>query len=104
MDIYAAAVRISDVYKRQGMKRVERFDRTHKLVEFKVGDMVLIRSNPVGKRIDNTAKKFFRLYEGPYVLQTRRGAQTFMVYDIERQKEEMCIRDSSLVFPQIQLR
>ena len=49
--------------------------------------MVLIRSNPVGKRIDNTAKMFFRLYEGPYVLQTRWGVQTFIVYDTERKKE-----------------
>ena len=35
--------------KGKGMKRIKRFNQTHKLVEFKVGDIVFIRSNPVGK-------------------------------------------------------
>ena len=43
-----------------GEKRIERFNRTHKLVTFHEGERVLLRSNPVGKRIDNTAKKLFR--------------------------------------------
>ena len=42
--------------KDKGVKWLERCNRTHKLVEFKVGDIILIRSNPVGKRTDNTAK------------------------------------------------
>ena len=46
-----------------GTKRIERFNRTRNLVEFKLGDMVLIRNNPAGERIDNIVKKCFRLYE-----------------------------------------
>ena len=40
----------------RGNKRVERFNRTHKLQQFNVGEKVLIKANPVGKRSDNTAK------------------------------------------------
>ena len=46
-------------------KRIERFNRTHKLQKFNVGEKVLLKTNPIGKRIDNTAKEFFRLYDGP---------------------------------------
>ena len=50
----------------KGNKRVERFNRTHKLQKFNIGEKILVKTNPVGKRSDNTAKKFFRLYDGPY--------------------------------------
>ena len=70
----------------KGNKRIERFNRTHKLQKFNVGEKVLLKTNPVGKRIDNTAKKFFRLYDGPYTLLRQIGKQTFIVYDDTRQK------------------
>ena len=41
----------------KGNKRIERFNRTHKLQKFNVGEKVILKTNPVGKRIDNTAKK-----------------------------------------------
>ena len=66
----------------RGNKRVERFNRTHKLQQFNVGEEVLLKTNPVGKRVDNTAKKFFRLYDGPYTLVRQVGKQTFIVYDL----------------------
>ena len=69
-----------------GEKRIERFNRMHKLITFHEGEIVLLRSNPVGKRIDNTAKKLFRLYEGPYLLQRRKGRHTFIVYDPTKRK------------------
>ena len=47
-----------------------------------------LKANPVGKRSDNTAKKFFRLYNGPYTLRQRVGQNTFIVYD-EIQKKEI---------------
>ena len=65
----------------RGNKRVERFNLTHKLQQFNVGESILLKANPVGKRSDNTAKKFFRLYNGPYTLRQRVGQNTFIVYD-----------------------
>lgn len=70
----------------QSEKRIQRFNRTHKLKTFEVGELILLKANPVGRRIDNTAKKFFRLYEGPYELRERVGRQTFIVYDNRRNK------------------
>ena len=65
----------------RGNKRIERFNLTHKLQQFNVGEIVLLKANPVGKRSENTAKKFFRLYNGPYILSQRVGRHTFIVYD-----------------------
>ena len=59
----------------------------HKLLKFNVGEKILLKTNPVGKHSDNTAKKFFRLYDGPYTLQRQIGQQSFIVYDDIRLKE-----------------
>ena len=48
---------------KKGNERIERFNRTHKLLKFNVGEKILLKTNPVGKHSDNTAKKFFRLYD-----------------------------------------
>ena len=47
--------------------------------------MDLIRRIPVDKRIDNAAKKCFRLYGGPYVLRRKIGAQKSSFYDQGRE-------------------
>ena len=65
----------------RGNKRMEGFNRTHMLQNFNVGERVLLKTNLVGKRTDNTAKKFFRLYDGPYTLLRQVGKQTFIVHD-----------------------
>lgn len=39
-----------------GNKRIERFNRTLKLQHLKVGDTILLKTNPVGRQIENTAK------------------------------------------------
>ena len=41
----------------RGNNRMERFNRTHKLQQFNVGEKVLLKANPVGKQSDNTAIK-----------------------------------------------
>ena len=46
-----------------------------------------MKANPVGKRIDNTAKKFFWLYTGPYTLKQRVGRYTFIIYDEGKEKD-----------------
>lgn len=81
---------------KRGDKRIERFNRSHKLVEFALGERVLVKANPVGKRIDNTKKKFFRLYEGPYLLHKKMGKNTFILYDQIKQRELGKYHSSSL--------
>ena len=70
----------------KGNNRVEQFNRMHKLQQLAIGEEVLLKTNPVEKRVDNTAKKFFRLYDGPYTLVRQVGKQTFIVYDGMREK------------------
>lgn len=67
-------------------KRAERYNTSHRLVEFQVGERVLLKSNPVGRSIDNTATKFFRLFDGPYLLSEKVGKNTFIVLDEHRNK------------------
>ena len=60
-------------------QRSEKFNAGHKLKTFNVGERVLLKSLNVGRSIDNTAAKFFRLYNGPFVLAEKVGKNTFMV-------------------------
>lgn len=71
---------------RSTRKRAEKFNQQHKTVKFREGETVLLRANPVGKSSDNTARKFFRLFDGPYILKERVGKNTFIVYDQRRDK------------------
>ena len=60
-------------------ERTENFNADHKLVTFKIGERVLLRALNVGHREDNTAAKFFRLYNGPYILSEQVGKNTYIV-------------------------
>ena len=64
----------------RGNKRVERFNLIHKLQQFNVGESVILKANPVGKRSKNTAKKFFILYNGPYTLRQRVGQHLSLIH------------------------
>lgn len=66
--------------------RAEKFTQSHKMVVFEVGEKVLLKANPVGKSSDNTAKKFFRLFDGPYTLSEKVGKNTFIVFDNNKNK------------------
>ena len=46
----------------KGRRRAERFNTSHKLTNFALGEKVLLKANPVGRRDLNVATKFFRLY------------------------------------------
>lgn len=80
----------------QAGKRRDRYNRTHRLTRFQIGDKVLIKTNPVGSSILNTSKKFFRLFCGPYELRSRLGPHTYMVYDPVKQKDVGKYHASSL--------
>lgn len=67
-------------------KRADKYNVSHRTTQFQVGEKVLVRANPVGKSLDNTAKKFFRLYDEPYTLSEKVGKNTFMVFDAQRNK------------------
>ena len=58
--------KIGDVLK-SPQERTEKFNKEHKLLTFKVGEMVLLKLLNVGRSEDNTAAKFFRyIMDLPY--------------------------------------
>lgn len=59
--------------------RTEKYNTEHKLVGFKVGERILLKALNVGHRYENTVAKFFRLYNGPFVLSEKVGKNTFIV-------------------------
>lgn len=60
-------------------QRTEQFNVIHKLQSFRVGERVLLKAHRVGKTIENTAAKYFRLYNGPFSLREQVGKNTFIV-------------------------
>ena len=54
-------------------KRMEEFNAMHKLQTFRVGEIVLLKAHNVGKSEDNTATKFFQLYNSPFTLHEKIG-------------------------------
>lgn len=64
------------------MQRAEKFNRTHRMVRFRENEKVLVRANPVGKSEDNTAWKFFQLFEGP--IHTKRESEKKYICRVQR--------------------
>lgn len=81
---------------RKADRRKLKFDAGHRLQRFQIGESVLLKTNPVGRSEDNTAKKFFKLFEGPYTLTERVGRNTFIVTDIAKNKSLGKYHGSSL--------
>ena len=51
-----------------------------------LGEKVLLKANQVGRRDLNVATKFFRLYNGPYLLAEQPAPHTFIVPTLDRRK------------------
>ncbi|XP_023288921.1 uncharacterized protein LOC111674083 [Orussus abietinus] len=51
---------------REGRRRAQRFNKQHKITEYNVGDLVLVRALNVSKPEKNISAKFLPLYERPY--------------------------------------
>ena len=58
---------------------MEKFNVEHKLLSFKVGEMVLLKALYVGHSADNTPAKFFSLYNGPFLLSVQVGKNMYIV-------------------------
>ena len=55
------------------------FNEEHKLLTFKIGEIVLQKALNVGRSEDSTAAKFFRLYNRPFLLSEQVGKNTYIV-------------------------
>lgn len=52
----------------KGRKLVDRYNRTHKLAELDVGEVILLKCNPVSKCADNS-RKILQIIQRAFVLQ-----------------------------------
>ena len=77
---------VKDRIVEKGRKRADKFNTTHKLTNFVVGEKMLLKAIPVGRRDINVAAKFFRLYNGPYLLAEQLAPHTFIVTTLDRTK------------------
>lgn len=64
---------------RKGQMRKVRFDKSHKLTSFSVGDLVLVRANNISDAASKKIAKFMTLFEGPYIILEKVYETTFVV-------------------------
>lgn len=62
----------------QARKRKARFTG-FPIPDFKEGDLVLLRANPVSSALNHEIKKFLLLYEGPYAIKKRVSRNSFIL-------------------------
>jgi hypothetical protein len=62
-------------------KRKKYHDVKKKWFDFKVGDLVLLRSYKMSKAVDGITKKFFHLYSGPYSIKEVHDNNTVSIQD-----------------------
>lgn len=65
--------------KRHGKARADRYNSSHKLSKFKLGDVVLVKALNVSDTKNKKMGKLFPLYEGPYTLKRQVGEATFVL-------------------------
>lgn len=64
------------------VKAAERSRRAKKKnVSFAQGDFVLLKSNHISSQINAEIKKFFQIFEGPFVLKKNISSDTFVLVD-----------------------
>lgn len=68
---------------KQNAKRRKKSQKNISKIELKLGDLVLLRVPHMSKAIDNTIKKLFHLYEGPYRISRVYNNNAFELCDVD---------------------
>lgn len=75
-------IQIALVNLKENAERRKRNQKCISKIKLKVGDLVLLRVPHMSKAIDNTIKKLFHLYEGPYRISKSYDNNAFELCDI----------------------
>ena len=51
-------------------------------MKFNIGDLVLIRTNPISDLANKITAKFSELFEGPYQVKELKGSATYVVAEV----------------------
>lgn len=70
----------------KGKRQAERQNETANIIEFAVGDKVLIRAQQSSDATQKIISKFCELFEGPYSITRRIGQSTYELSDVETGK------------------
>ena len=65
-------------------KRNERYNNSHKLHNFEVGDYVIAQACNFSQKSEKIMRKLLALFEGPYVIEKRVGPSTFILCHTEQ--------------------
>jgi hypothetical protein len=68
-------------------KRAAKQNRGKTPSQFKINDLVLIRSHPLSKAIEGETAKLFEVYEGPFKICDIIGHSTYLVSDLNDQEK-----------------
>lgn len=71
---------------RKDQIRTEKFDCQHKLKTFQLGELVILKKNPVANLLEQKAAKCIRLFAGLYLLGRQVARHTFLVMDLQNNK------------------
>lgn len=74
---------VSTKLREQGAKRKLRHDENENLVQFNVGDKVLLRQSNISNAAYGETKKFFHLYAGPYTVDAIQKTLTYRLINPE---------------------
>lgn len=66
--------------------RKQRFDENHSLYNFKVGDLVLLRTHHLSNALRAETKKFFALFNGPYKIVKEVGKNAFQLQETDSKR------------------
>ena len=69
--------------RRKGEKRAQKHNGEKQQVRFSIGDLVLIRTNPISDLTNKITAKFCELYEGPYKIKDIKGGATYVVAEVD---------------------
>lgn len=67
-------------------KRAEKFNAEHRLLNFNVRQKVLLKAQNVGHASEITAKEFFRLFNGPFMLSEKVRKNTYIVVNTANER------------------
>ena len=79
----AAQIALANERLHRSFERRCKAQKSRSKVELKVGDLVLLRVPHLSDAVQKQIAKFFRLYEGPYQIQSRIGNNAFKLVSVD---------------------
>ena len=70
--------------KRKGEQRAQKKNEESNKLKFKVGDLILVKTNPISDAVHKVTVKFCELYQGPYKVTSIKGGATYEVSEINK--------------------